>query len=355
MELVLISFLVWPLIYALSTLKHIKANDYNPRYFLPLVSVAFVIHLSLLLKLELDFEPKLKEKLLMVSKIRFGKRGLLLVLIGAISLNFLSFRAQARVFPEASPHRQIDKYAFQLMPNPDFIAGDYWSSWPMKLYISDFINLPILGYRMEDQYLFTHKQKSMLDRRLSSNSKGICFGPISECGRYLDLARTHLQLPFNENMSLRSFSNVTYLGTEIHLVEIIRDTKSRRCWSGGTLPTLIGQKVPGATSVLAPKGKAGFLTYGPYIGVTKGRYKYTLYFRSYGKRLQKVGSYDVMNGNVPPSENFPLMGSDGNNSKLQFEFDMNSGGKNQSVESQFRVVSNGLENLEIMQVCLEKV
>ena len=70
-----------------------------------------------------------------------------------------------------------------------------------------------------------------------------------------------------------------------------------RLWAGGELSTNIGQTVgPWTAQRLVPKNpsEAGWLSFGPFVGLPQGRYRFAIDYSSNALSNQHTGNWDVI-------------------------------------------------------------
>lgn len=77
---------------------------------------------------------------------------------------------------------------------------------------------------------------------------------------------------------------------------VILQKPNKAEWLADALPSEIG-KIANGRLVPVDKGKAGFLSYGPYVTLPAGRYHYAINYASDSEATHQVGRWDVVAGN----------------------------------------------------------
>lgn len=122
-------------------------------------------------------------------------------------------------------------------------------------------------------------------------------------------------------------------------------------WTAGQLATLIGTVRDGRL-VPAQTTRTGFLSYGPYITLSPGRYHYVIRYASASEGTREVGHWDVVAGTEKNTQTFgagPLQGSRGVVTQLEGDFNVERWISRLEIRTQF----NG-GDLQLIDVSLEK-
>jgi hypothetical protein len=339
----LITISIWPLILMLSTLNHIVENLYASRYFIPLITLGSAIHilhfcewfrLRSTLNLDVSFPRKYKSI------------GVLIVLF----FNILSYQTIARAVPLNEPWASVDRTMIAAVPNPSFVAGDYWYAWPLKMFVENPDSLIVLSHRMEGQSQFQDATSYVLQSKLVKDSRGICFGSLVNCQEYLHQVKEHMKLSFDTRIEFESLKKYSFRDTEAHAVKLNISSQEKKCWDGSELPTQIGQNT--GRYMVAPLGISGFLTFGPYIPLGPGSYEAFVDYKVLASQshenlgyldranigLQEIGSKVYLRGNS----------SDFQSIKTSFTVET------YIPKFELRVFSNGAAKIELQQICLIK-
>lgn len=258
------TMLAWPSIYILSILNHVKENGYEPRYFIPLISVSSIILIVTLLEW---FRTQKRAHIPMI----FSAGRMQILIFPIVVANILSYQVAFRDAPLNKPIVDSMNAAFEVMPKPNFVSGDYWHAWPSKLYSKDPDSLLVLSDRMEGQKLLQKENKAKLFNLFHNQSKGICFGKLPRCQEYLDDLTSRMEISYEKSYKFIPFSTFYKNNFEYNLVSLRIDNKPERCWKAVDLPTQIGLR--SGDVILSDSQKEGFLTFGPYIGVGPGDYE----------------------------------------------------------------------------------
>lgn len=342
------SLLAWPIIFLISMLNHVKGNEYSSRYFIPVITISFVIQIIVLVDILASMNTRTLELPRLINFLKMKSHFMIIFFIsGALLSNIILIPKVSKVFPLMPTWKKVNAKASQMITNPQFVIGDYWFSWPMKLFFPSEKPLPILSYRMEGQRIFLEKNRESLNYALGNGAKGICFGSVNFCQTFLD------SIPggnsFNQNLTLHSKEKLSFNGQEINIVQIRRETVKERCWNGSQLPSQIGIK--SFTNVSVDIGKTGFLTFGPYVSLPIGLYTGTVEYKVGGEIGSVVGVVDLA------SATKPILGKEVNmipsrigRNTIDISFEASS----QLPTTEIRVFNKGLTRLEINRVCIKK-
>jgi len=342
------SLLAWPITLLISMLNHVKVSEYAVRYFIPIITISFVIQVIVFID---DLVSKIPRSPKALSPIKLLKKNSNLIaiffIIGALLINIILFSNAKKIFPLEPTWQKVNAKAIQIMPNPQFIIGDYWFSWPMKLFLSAEETIPILSYRMEGQKIFNEKNRESLNYALGNGAKGICFGSVIYCQGFLDSIPGYNS--FDKSLTLLSEDELKFNGQEINFVRIKREMAKERCWNGSQLPSQIGIK--SNTDMAAEIGKIGFLTFGPYVLLPEGQYSFTVAYKVSGEVGNVVALVDLASATKPIVEKgINLIPKRIGRNSLSFNFEA----LKQLPAMEIRVFSNGLTGLEIERVCIKK-
>lgn len=123
-----------------------------------------------------------------------------------------------------------------------------------------------------------------------------------------------------------------------------------KCYPGGSLLTTIQQ--PEGNTRIAELGKAGYLTYGPYLDLNPGTYNVTLsYFADFEGSNLVIGAVDraESSGTIPGTE-VPLVPK----AKGDNEYSQIFEAKSKLAGFEFRVFTNGKSKLEVKKLCIKQ-
>ena len=221
----------------------------------------------------------------------------------------------------------------------------------MKIFAPNPEDLPVFSYHREGQALFLNKNRKKLLKTVSSNSKGICFGPLEDCQKEFDILAVALMDDYFLNFSLKELLVDTRPGQRISIVSVALSKSVTKCWKGGELPSIVGEDFE--TFVVGQVGKPGFLIYGPYIGISPGKYLYTLTYSSNGTQGE-AGEYEVVLGDQILGSKKPLMNTNNSDRAVREEFVADSVVSPEKDLSQFRIVSNGNQVVKVKSLCITK-
>jgi hypothetical protein len=341
-QIFLATLLAWPSVLAISTLNHVKANLYYPRYFIPVVAVGMVVQIFSLVhfntksgKGELSHQTREKSQFNLVVK--------LIVAVILIGLNFQGMAVASRTTPISKPYLNTDLASLRMLDNPKFIAGDYWYSWPMKLFLHNSSEVPVLAYRKEEQKIFQKDHSTLLSSAFKNGATGLCFGPILDCEQQVSsVGNLATDNPFT-SLFLQVLRKKVINGVDVSVVRIVSTDSLNRCWNGAELPTSIG-KIVTSTMVAIP-GNFGFVSYGPYVRLKPGKYEYTLEYSADG--IQSTGTTDIANNGKQMLSATLLKGTEGKLFAIKKTFMQRTQGL-----SEFRVLSDGKSIVTVYTLCL---
>lgn len=103
-----------------------------------------------------------------------------------------------------------------------------------------------------------------------------------------------------------------------------------KVWSASNLSSEIGEVLDDSRTTFSTLSQSGFLTYGPYIKLKKGKYRFTLTLDAHRQGTGPVGWWDV----YILSKN-----------KILLKGDINSSNQRQSIEGTFKIDSNTARNV----------
>lgn len=346
-----ISWAGWPLMLLVSSINEVKANLYSDRYFIPIILVSFILQVicltSLIAQRSFDFQGE--------RFVRFKQKGLTYQMVFStifvmIAANLVLIPVEIGTFPLDEHFKRVGIQTLENQRYPNFIIGDYWSSWPMKLFFTGQKTPPVIAYRMEGQSIFQSGQAQTLRSIMHVGAKGICFGSMTTC---MDLLKRYsLDLSIDQNLSLRSEKDLFIEGQAVHQVVLEQNKKHGPCWTGSELPTQIGSIAgPSKVAIFANPNIKGFLTYGPYVTISPGKYTTKVFYEVSSDVGNPVGVVDrAAEGKYLPRSSvtvFPsLIG------KNFFEVNFQTAVTLPNFE--VRVFDNGATKLQVDSICIIK-
>ncbi|KAF1053040.1 MAG: hypothetical protein GAK43_01611 [Stenotrophomonas maltophilia] len=122
-------------------------------------------------------------------------------------------------------------------------------------------------------------------------------------------------------------------------------------WDAQTLPTLAGSVQAGR--LVSSTGNAGYLSYGPYTSVPKGRLHYRITYSASGAETQEAGTWDILD-NAPPQPKVlrqgSLQGTANAPRTVEGELDLLAPAKGLEV----RTFTNGTQTVQLIRLELRK-
>jgi len=171
----------WASIFALTSLRHISLNLNAPRYFVTAAFVSMVLTM-MVLEEELSRLKALRsfiESALGLLKLKvFVAASLILLLIANIMIS----RDLLSDYPLREPHKTLMNKLFESAPEPyRFASGDFWYSWPTKLFVSQPEDMFVTSFQSEFQYDINSDSEAAIKSRLKNGDLGLCFGELKSC------------------------------------------------------------------------------------------------------------------------------------------------------------------------------
>lgn len=124
---------------------------------------------------------------------------------------------------------------------------------------------------------------------------------------------------------------------------------SSKVWTGCDLPIFSEASLRGCAAYSNNAGRS-LITYGPYVGLGKGRYSLSINYRALSRNLDDVGSWDIVynGGRTVLKEGTLKSASEG---LFETEFELKSSAQDVEV----RVYSNGRKAMELMHIALRPI
>ena len=69
-----------------------------------------------------------------------------------------------------------------------FAAGDFWYTWPTKLFVITPEDIFVTSFESENQYDVSTDSKKAVQSRLKDGDIGLCFGEIKDCEKQIQEA-----------------------------------------------------------------------------------------------------------------------------------------------------------------------
>jgi hypothetical protein len=171
----------WISIFALTSLRHISNNLNAPRYFITAAFVSMVLTM-MVLEEELSRSQSIRNligsALGLLKKKAFIALSLILLLIANVSIS----RDLLSDYPLREPHKTLMNKLFNGAPEPyRFASGDFWYSWPTKLFVSQPEDMFVTSFQSEFQYDINSDSEAAIKSRLEDGDLGLCFGDLKSC------------------------------------------------------------------------------------------------------------------------------------------------------------------------------
>ena len=182
----------WISIFALTSLRHIHNNLSAPRYFITAVFVSMCITMFIvgeeLSRLQLIM--KFIDSTLSLFKIKFVFSIALIILL---IVNILISRNLLSDYPLREPQKTLITNLFKGADEPyRFSSGDFWYTWPTKLFVSEPEEIFVTSFETSFQYDINSDSKTAIQSRLKDGDLGLCFGELKACKRQIASAVSHM-------------------------------------------------------------------------------------------------------------------------------------------------------------------
>lgn len=119
------------------------------------------------------------------------------------------------------------------------------------------------------------------------------------------------------------------------------------------LPSQTGKTLDLARFAEQNTDSPGFLNYGPYFPLRKGKYEVALTYSSLGTRSENIGWFDIYDSTTGTQiSQVPIQGTDNTNQELKFKFQVDQWKPNLF---EFRTYWNGLSKLKVQRISLKKL
>ncbi len=233
--------------------------------------------------------------------------------------------------------RQMDR-----VPNDasaSFISAGTWSSPIAGLYaphVTGRMIFPEQGFALADE--------SIREMRAGTRPVVAIYGEADQVGAiYADLGqRVTLSPPILDVTRDRG------LRYRLVVLSMADATRLPFTWSADILPRVGGEAI-GTAVEAAPPEPAGILTYGPYLGLPKGRYKVTFRYSADAPLDALVGSGDVAVAAGAQIEVVDLYGTDARSVEVSVSFEAPEG-----ANWEFRSFWNGTAPIAIESITLAR-
>lgn len=210
----------WASIFALTSLRHISLNLNAPRYFVTAAFVSMVLTM-MVLEEELSRLKALRSFIgsaLGLLKLKvFVAASLILLLIANIVIS----RDLLSDYPLREPHKTLMNKLFKGAPEPyRFASGDFWYSWPTKLFVSEPEEMFVTSFQSEFQYDLNADSKAAIKSRLEDGDLGLCFGDLKSCKR--EISRAVSRMPGGISVSTETSEEklITRTPIEVHSLRL---------------------------------------------------------------------------------------------------------------------------------------
>jgi hypothetical protein len=184
-----LSFAVtWISVFALSSLRHIYFNAYAPRYFITATFISMCVTMYLVtisLKEILNIQDRSSGWL----KRLIHQRTIAVALVSLLISNIFIVNHLLSDIPLKQPQKRLLSTLFlDSTSSYKFAAGDFWYTWPTKLYVDNPEEIFVTSFMSENQYDVSTDSIQSVRSRLADGDLGLCFGDIKDCESQIKLA-----------------------------------------------------------------------------------------------------------------------------------------------------------------------
>lgn len=220
-QITFLSFLLtWTSIFALTSLRHISLNSGATRYFITATFVSMCITMRLLE--EVVFESKfLESKIFKTVNFISKKQVLTGTFLALLLVNVLISRNLTSDYPLRQPQKDLIGGLFPEGPQPyKFASGDFWYTWPTKLYVNQPENIFITSWESEYQYDTATDSKKAIQSRFKSGDLGLCFGEVEKCKDEIREAAYRMYGSFRVEVEISDLTLITKDPILVHKLRI---------------------------------------------------------------------------------------------------------------------------------------
>lgn len=218
---VYLSFLLtWLSILALTSLKHIYMNAEAPRYF---ITATFVSMCITMIKAEEVMNGRKNLRFRAPILMNSAKMGILAptLILAAIAANILIVNNLRSDYPLREPQKTMLSSIFKESGNNyRFAAGNFWFTWPTKLFVKDPEDIFVTSFESENQYDISTDSKSSIQARLRSGDQGLCFGKLKDCEFQLQVSASRIYGSFDSRVAIMDEKKLYTKPIEVHSLRI---------------------------------------------------------------------------------------------------------------------------------------
>jgi hypothetical protein len=221
-----LSFLLtWLAIFALTSLKHIYMNAEAPRYFITATFVSMCVTMANIE--ELIFSRK-NIRLKSLQTIIWSNQQIFLptLIFSGIIVNIFLVSNLRSDYPLREPQKTLLTEIFKENgAQYRFASGDFWYTWPTKVFASNPEEIFVTSFESENQYDIATDAKTLIQSRLKNGDRGLCFGEIKACEFQLQFAVDHLYGPFNSRVEIIDVVEIYRSPIKVHSLKILITSK----------------------------------------------------------------------------------------------------------------------------------
>jgi hypothetical protein len=184
-----VSFAVtWISVFALSSLRHIHNNANAPRYFITATFISMCITMYLITISAREFMSIQEQESTWLKRIRQQSTIAAALAFLLVSNIFMVNRLLSDI-PLKQPQKSLLSSLFLDSDNTyKFAAGDFWYTWPTKLYVENPEKIFVTSFQSENQYDVSTDSLQSVRSRLADGDLGLCFGDSNDCKNQIQAA-----------------------------------------------------------------------------------------------------------------------------------------------------------------------
>jgi hypothetical protein len=106
-----------------------------------------------------------------------------------------------------------------------FASGDFWYTWPTKVFASKPEEIFVTSFESENQYDIATDSKKSIQSRLKSGDRGLCFGEIKDCEFQLQFSAKLMYGALKTRLEITDVVELYNSPIEVHSLRILITSK----------------------------------------------------------------------------------------------------------------------------------
>jgi len=210
----------WISVFALSSLRHIYYNANAPRYFITATFISMCITMYLITISTSEVMNIQGQDSIWLNRIKH-QRTIATTLVFLLISNIFLVNHLLSDIPLKQPQKRLLSTLFlESKSTYKFAAGDFWYTWPTKLYVESPEKIFVTSSMSANQYDVSTDSLESVRSRLADGDLGLCFGDVNECKNQIQAAafRMYGSIEFSvEIVDLRAITDTPTQVTEMEL------------------------------------------------------------------------------------------------------------------------------------------